>query len=138
MDGHQVDRIEGIDDGVGHVAGETVHVLGDPGRGGEPAILHPADQPPQLLQVLPRLHQTRPPQLERVGAVGEDAVDQLGGRNPVDGGQPSGHARPQTQQEVPVQRVQRLQPGFRSLRPEGLGEMAGQLRERAVGDPHQP
>ena len=94
MHRHQVDGIERVDHGVRDIAGEPVDVIRDAGQRREPAVLHAADQPAHFLQVLTRLHQTRPAQLERVGAVGRDLVEQLGRRRPVDRRDPTSRTCP--------------------------------------------
>ena len=68
VDGHQVDGVERLDDGVRLVArGQRIDVIGDPRERRIAAILDAADQPPHLLEVLPRLQPPRAAKLVRVG-----------------------------------------------------------------------
>ena len=78
----------GVDDGVGLVAAhQLVDALGDPRQRRVAAVLQPAHQAAQLLQVLARLGVAAAAELPGVGALVQHLVDELGRRQPV--GQPA-------------------------------------------------
>ena len=69
VDGHQADRVDGLEQGVGFVAnGQPVDVRGDAVERRIAPVLDAADERPELLHVLPRLPGAWPRELERISA----------------------------------------------------------------------
>ena len=71
VDGHQADRVHGVDGRVRLVTDrQTLEVIGDPRERRVSAILNPADQTAQLLEVLARLQTPGPADLQAVRRLG--------------------------------------------------------------------
>ena len=73
MHGHEVDRVERLENGVRLVSGgERVEVIGDARKGCVAAVLDAAYERAHLLQVLPRLLTTRTAEFAGVRDLGQD------------------------------------------------------------------
>ena len=95
MDGHQAHGVGRIDDGIRLVTdGEVIEVRDDALERAVAAILNPANDGADLLQVLARLGEARASQLDRVRRLLEDPIEQLRRRQPIGQGAPSGGWRP--------------------------------------------
>ena len=108
MHGHQVHGVGGVERGVGLVAhGQPIEVRGDSAQRGVAAVLDAAQERAELLEVLARLLEPRPAQLDAVGRLVEDEVDQLGRRHAVGAGAPPGGRCPSRGKPGLVGRIER-------------------------------
>ena len=134
---HQVHRVERIHHRVRLVAsGQSRQVFGHARHRGVAVVLQPTCHGADLLQVLPRLRKPRPAKLERIGCVGDDAVEELRRRHAVHQRQPHGERRAKLVQHGAVLCRQAL--GRRlGARQDGLHARRDQA-DGPVRQPHEP
>ena len=127
MDRHQVDRVDGVDDGVRLVArGEAIEVLGDAADGGVAAVLHAPHEVADLLQVLARLAEPTAAELEPVGRFLEHDVHEVRRRDAVHQPEPAVHGRPRLPEHGLILGVEI------DLRGDGVAERLGEARRQRL------
>jgi hypothetical protein len=85
MYGHQTCGISRVDYGIGFIAdGEPIQVGGDTAERGVAAVLNPADQRANLLEVFARLQQSWPSHLDEIRRISKHEVEQFCRRKTID------------------------------------------------------
>ena len=137
MHGHQRDGVDRLDDRVGHAGREPIDLIRDARHGRIPAVLNPPHESAHLLQARLRLRGLQATQLERVGRIGQHAIEHLGGRESIDEPHPLAHAAAGQRERAPVVVRQGGGPGGQVGANEGRRQRAGERQQSRVRDAHE-
>ena len=138
MDGHEVDGVERLDDGVRLVSrSERIDVVGDTRQRGIAAILNATDEPAHFFQILPGLLPSWAAQLECIRGCREHMFDEIRRRNAVHAHDPLPHVRSHVFKDPLILDIQLGEQTGGCGISQGRGQRGSQPCEGRVGQAHE-